>query len=65
MTLKNTGLRSIGRLVLLLLAVVFAVYFQHVVRREERFLTRYYGDPYLEYTERVGRWWTWRRRREG
>ena len=48
-----------GRLVLLLLAIVFAVYFHFLVHREERFLRQHYGDAYRAYAQRVGRWWTW------
>lgn len=51
----------LGRLILLLLAAVFALYFRQLVAREERFLLGHYGDAYREYTERVARWWTWRR----
>lgn len=54
-----------GRLVLLLPAVAFPVYFRHLIRREERFLAPHYGEAYRAYAERVGRWWTWRRRVSG
>lgn len=50
----------LGRLVSLLVAVVFLVYFPGLVRREEQFLARHYGEAYRIYSERVGRWWTWR-----
>jgi len=49
----------VGRLVLLLLAIICAVYFHSLVRREERFLMQHYGDAYRAYAQRVGRWWTW------
>lgn len=47
-----------GRLILLLLAIVGVVYFHFLIRREERFLTQHYGDAYRLYAQRVGRWWT-------
>jgi protein-S-isoprenylcysteine O-methyltransferase Ste14 len=50
----------LGRLVLLVLAIVFLVYFQSLIRREERFLAERYGNAYREYARAVGRWWTWR-----
>jgi protein-S-isoprenylcysteine O-methyltransferase Ste14 len=51
----------LGRLVLLALAIGFPVYFQYLVRREERFLAEHYGDAYREYAAQVGRWWSFRR----
>jgi protein-S-isoprenylcysteine O-methyltransferase Ste14 len=51
----------LGRLVLLVLAIVFLVYFRLLIPREERFLAEHYGDAYREYARTVGRWWTWRR----
>ena len=53
----------LGRLVLLVLAIVFLVYFRSLIRREERFLAERYGNAYREYARAVGRWWTWRPRR--
>lgn len=52
----------LGRLVLLVLAIVFVGYFELLIRREERFLAGQYGDAYREYARSVGRWWTWRSR---
>jgi protein-S-isoprenylcysteine O-methyltransferase Ste14 len=51
---------ALGRLVLVLLALAFPIYLQHLIHREERFLAGSYGDAYREYAARVGRWWTWR-----
>ncbi len=48
----------LGRLILLLLALVFVVYFRHLIAREERFLGGHYGERYLEYCKRVGPYWT-------
>ena len=52
----------LGRLVLLVLAIVFLVYFRSLIRREERFLAERYGNAYREYARAVGPWWTWRTR---
>lgn len=49
---------ALGRLVLLLVAIGFWVYIRRVVDREERFLREHYGDAYLDYERRVGRWWS-------
>jgi protein-S-isoprenylcysteine O-methyltransferase Ste14 len=53
----------LGRLVLLVLAVAFLLYFRLLIGREERFLAERYGDAYRGYARSVGRWWTWRRSR--
>ena len=55
----------LGKRVLLALAIVFVVYFQHLIRREERFLVAHYGDAYREYAARVGRWWSFGRAERG
>ena len=41
---------------LLLLPVAIAVLQRFVIRREEAYLTRRFGDAYLEYMRRVRRW---------
>ena len=52
----------LGRLVLGVSTLVFAIYFESLARREERFLAAHYGVAYRKYAQRVGRWWTWRLR---
>ena len=52
----------LGRLILLLLAIMGAVYLHCQVWREERFLMQQYGDAYRSYAQRAARWWTWRKR---
>ncbi len=41
---------------LLLLVVVMLVIRYGVIAREERYMTRRFGDAYLDYTKRVRRW---------
>ncbi len=50
----------LDRLVLGILAALFALYFRQLIRREEAFLREHYGEAYRDYARRVGRWWTWR-----
>ena len=45
-----------NRWALLLLPVVIAVVDRFVIRREERYLTAKFGEPYLRYCSRVRRW---------
>jgi protein-S-isoprenylcysteine O-methyltransferase Ste14 len=53
---------ALGRLVLLVLAIVFQVYFRFlIIRREERLLAERYGDASRECARSVSRWWTWQR----
>lgn len=50
-----------GRLIFLVITLVLMGVLSALIRREERFLTRSYGDAYREYQSRVGRYVTWRR----
>jgi len=47
---------TLGRAALLVLAPVIAIFFDLLIRREERFLAATYGDAYREYRARVGRY---------
>jgi protein-S-isoprenylcysteine O-methyltransferase Ste14 len=49
-----------GRLIFLLLASVWIPLLHLLMRREERFLVRLYGDAYRDYCDRVGRYFSWR-----
>lgn len=51
---------ALGDARLLLLAVGVPFYFQWLIRREERFLTRHHGARYTAYCARVPRWLDWR-----
>ncbi|UCG56318.1 MAG: isoprenylcysteine carboxylmethyltransferase family protein [Phycisphaerales bacterium] len=48
-----------GRLIFLVLAVVFVGMLHLLILREERFLSEKYGDAYQNYRARVGRYITW------
>jgi len=62
LTLLAVGVFPVlGRLVLLVLAIVFLLCVRFLIRRAERFLAERYGNAYREYARSVGRWWTWRR----
>ena len=47
---------ALGSLTLLLLACAAPFYFQRLIRREEAFLARHYGDRYAAYCASVPRW---------
>jgi protein-S-isoprenylcysteine O-methyltransferase Ste14 len=49
-----------GRMIFLVLAVVWLPLMHALMRREERFLTQLYGDAYRDYAHDVGRYFTWR-----
>lgn len=51
----------IGRLSFLVLALVGVLLLHAIMDREERFLTRLYGDAYRDYSRRVGRYFFKRR----
>jgi len=47
---------TLGGAAFLVLAPVIAIFFDLLIRREERFLAATYGDAYREYRARVGRY---------
>lgn len=53
-----------GRLLFLVLAVGCVALIHEQIQREERFLAATYGDAYRDYCGRVGRYATWRSRRD-
>jgi protein-S-isoprenylcysteine O-methyltransferase Ste14 len=53
---------ALGSALLFLLACGVPFYFQHLIRREERFLAAHYGEAYASYRQRVPRWLDWPRR---
>lgn len=50
----------IGRLIFLVLALVWVPILHAFMLREEQFLKRLYGDPYRVYCQRTKRYFTWR-----
>jgi protein-S-isoprenylcysteine O-methyltransferase Ste14 len=48
---------ALGSPLLILLACAAPLYFQHLIRREERFLAAHYGEAYRAYCADVRRWW--------
>jgi protein-S-isoprenylcysteine O-methyltransferase Ste14 len=50
-----------GRLIFLLLALMWLPLLHTFMQREERFLAEFYGDSYREYCGRVGRYFSWHR----
>ncbi len=50
------GLMSGAATIAVLLAVIFALYYRTVVRREETHLTAIYGETFARYRARVPRW---------
>ncbi len=51
----------LGRLIFLLLALVWIPLMHALMRREERFLSQLYGGTYRDYCRRVGRYFSWHR----
>lgn len=58
MTLVYSGATLLGNSLVstLILPAVLGVVTKGVIEREEAYLTRKFGDAYVRYTERVGRW---------
>jgi protein-S-isoprenylcysteine O-methyltransferase Ste14 len=50
-----------GRLIFLVLALVWLPLLHTFMQREERFLAQVYGDAYRDYCSRVGRYFSWHR----
>lgn len=50
---------ALGNGLLVVLAGAAPFYFDHVIRREERFLAVHYGETYAAYRARVPRWLRW------
>jgi protein-S-isoprenylcysteine O-methyltransferase Ste14 len=53
----------LGRLIFLVLALIWIPLLDSFMRREERFLAQLYGGAYRDYCTRVGRYFSWRRGR--
>jgi demethylmenaquinone methyltransferase/2-methoxy-6-polyprenyl-1,4-benzoquinol methylase len=52
---------ALGSAALILLVCAAPLYFQHLIRREERFLAAHCGEAYAKYCADVPRWWRWPR----
>jgi protein-S-isoprenylcysteine O-methyltransferase Ste14 len=51
----------LGRLIFLVLALVWLRLLHSYMQREECFLSHLYGEPYRDYCGRVGRYFSWHR----
>ena len=54
--LLGTGIAAAGKALLVGAAVMFAFLNWYAIPREEKYLTRTFGEDYLEYRRRVRRW---------
>ena len=50
-----------GRLIFLVLALIWLPLLHAFMQREERFLAQHYGNAYRDYCGRVGRYFSWHR----
>jgi protein-S-isoprenylcysteine O-methyltransferase Ste14 len=54
--LLGTGIAAAGKAILIGAVVLFAFLNWYVIPREEKYLTRTFGEDYLDYCRRVRRW---------